>query len=57
MNKIVAEHEKEKTASAEVSNVAKIQRDLIDQLITKTKERLEKKVAMSAKIERFLTLM
>jgi regulator of sirC expression with transglutaminase-like and TPR domain len=44
-------------ASTELSNVAKIQRDQIDQLITKAKERLEKQVVMSAKIERFLTLM
>ena len=56
MSKLAAELEKEKLASAELSNVAKIQRDQINQLTTKAKERLEKQAAMSAKIERFLML-
>ncbi len=56
MSKLAAELEKEKLASAELSNVAKIQRDQINQLTTKVKERLEKQATMSAKIERFLML-
>ena len=56
-SKLVAELESEKMAGAELFYLAKINRDQIDQMVAKEKEREEKQAVMSAKIERLLKLM